>query len=86
MKVAGLRDLRSHMSQYLGGDEPIVVTRRGKVSGVYVPLEQPQSIPEDLRNELGRVLGLHLSRLLEANGVTEEEILEDFDAYRRSRR
>lgn len=86
MKVAGLRDLRSHMSKYFAGEEPVVVTRRGKVSGVYVPLDEPELLPEDLRNELGKVLGRHLNHLLETKGATEDEILEDFDAYRRSRR
>jgi hypothetical protein len=43
-------------------------------------------LPHDLRRELAAVLGRHLARLLERKGVTEREIVGDFDAYRRRRR
>jgi PHD/YefM family antitoxin component YafN of YafNO toxin-antitoxin module len=69
-----------------GGGEPVLVTRHGKVSGVYVPLDEPDRLPDDLRRELAAVLGRHLARLLERKGVTEREIVGDFDAYRRRRR
>ena len=70
----------------LGGEEPVLVTRHGKVSGVYVPLASAERIPNDLQREIARVLGHHLSHQLDARGVTEEEIRRDFDAFRRSRR
>jgi len=43
-------------------------------------------IPTDLRLELARVLGNHLSGVVQDKGVTEGEIQKDFDAYRRGRR
>jgi hypothetical protein len=86
MRVAGIREIRSNTAQLLGGDEPLLVTRHGKISGLYLPLEDADRIPQDLRRELGRVLADHLARQLAASGVTEEEILKDFRAFRRSRR
>jgi hypothetical protein len=86
MKVAGIRELRAHLSGTLGGDEPVLVTRHGKISGLYLPLEEPGRLPLDLRRELAGVLGRHLARQLEHRGVDEEEIQKDFDAHRRSRR
>lgn len=74
MKIAGIRELRA---------EPILVTRHGRVSGLYVPLDEPDRIPDDLRKDIVRVLGEHLSRQLDAAGVREEEVLEDFNAHRR---
>lgn len=70
----------------LGGNEPVLVTRAGRVSGVYLPLDESEGLPDDLRRELLSLLGRHISESLEARGITEEEIQGDFDAYRRRRR
>lgn len=86
MKVAGIREIRAQMAALLGGDEPVLVTRHGKIAGLYVPLDEPDRLPDDLRLELAEVLGRHLSDLLDARGVTEEEIHKDFDADRSGRR
>ena len=82
MKVAGIRELRAKSAALFGSGEPILVTRHGKVSGVYVPLDEPDRLPDDLRRELVAVLGRHLAKVLERKGVTEREIAEDFHAYR----
>ena len=86
MKVAGAREIRANYADFVGSTEPVVVTRHGKVSGVYLPLEDQESIPGDLREELARVLGAHLSTLLKLQGVEEEEVLEDFREFRKRRR
>jgi antitoxin (DNA-binding transcriptional repressor) of toxin-antitoxin stability system len=86
MKVAGIRELRANTADLLSGAEPVLVTRHGKISGVYVPLEDPGHLPEDLRHELVTVLGRHLAGALQARGVTEEDLQKDFDAQRRHRR
>ena len=86
MKIAGARQLRARSAEYLGGDQPVLVTKHGHVSGVYVPLEHPDRLPQDLRRELADVLGHYLSRLLEHQGVTEKRLEKDFRAYRKRRR
>lgn len=86
MKVAGIRELRAKSAALFGSGEPVLVTRHGKVSGVYVPLDEPDRLPDDLRRELVAVLGRHLAKGLERKGVTEREIAEDFHAYRQRRR
>jgi antitoxin (DNA-binding transcriptional repressor) of toxin-antitoxin stability system len=86
MKVAGIRELRTDMKGVLSSGEPVLITRHGRVSGVYVPLSEPDRIPDDMRKEIVRVLGEYLSRQLDAAGVREEDVLEDFDAHRRRRR
>jgi hypothetical protein len=52
MKIAGIREVRAQSAALLGGDEPVLVTKHGKISGVYLPLEEPDKIPDDLRREL----------------------------------
>jgi len=41
---------------------------------------------QDLWHELSQALSRHLSELLETQGMKEEEIQQDFDAFRRRRR
>lgn len=86
MKVTGIRELRAKTAVLFGGREPLLVTRHGKVSGVYVPLDDADRLPDDLRRNLTAVLGKYLARALAREGVTERDIKEDFDAYRRRRR
>jgi antitoxin (DNA-binding transcriptional repressor) of toxin-antitoxin stability system len=86
MKVAGIRELRAKSAALFGSGEPVLVTRHGKVSGVYVPLDEPDRLPDDLRRELVTVLGRHLTKVLERKGVSERDIAEDFHAYRQRRR
>jgi hypothetical protein len=84
--MAGVRDFRAHLTRYVSGEEPVLLTRHGKVSGLYLPLEDASRIPDDLRRELASVLGTHLARLFEARGVSERELEKDFRAHRRRRR
>jgi len=86
VKVAGIRELRAKSAALFGSGEPVLVTKHGKVSGVYVPLNEPDRLPDDLRRELAVVLGRHLTKLLERKGITERDIAEDFHAHRRRRR
>jgi len=86
MKVTGIQELRTRAAVLLGSGEPVLVTKHGKVSGVYVPLDEPDRLPDDLRRELTGVVGKHLAKALQRKGVTERDVKEDFRAYRRRRR
>ena len=86
MRMAGIRELRAKAASLLAGKEPLIVTRHGKISGLYLPLEDPDQVPMDLRLELVRVLGEHLSKGARGRGMTGSEIRKDFHAYRRGRR
>jgi hypothetical protein len=86
MKMAGIREVRAKSADYLGGSEPFLVTRHGKVSGVYIPLNSPDALPDDWRREIGHSLSVHFARLLESREITDRDIREDFRAFRRHRR
>lgn len=86
MRMAGVREFRAHLTRYVSGEEPVLLTKHGKVSGLFLPLEDASRVPDDLRRELASVLGAHLARLLDARGVSDQEIEDDFRAYRRGRR
>ena len=83
MKIAEIRELRTKTAVLFGSGEPVLVTKHGKVSGVYVPLDDPDRLPDDLRKDLTVVLGRHLAKVLKRKGVTELDIKKDFDAYRK---
>lgn len=70
---------------YFEGGEPVLPTRQDKISGLFVPLEDPDQIPDDLRRELISTLGRYISGVLESQGVPEEEILKDYNDLRRRR-
>mgnify|MGYP000959692805 CR=1 FL=1 len=86
MRVAGIREIRENLATYFGGKEPVLVMKHGKTSGLYLPLDDPDHVPTDLRCEMCRVLGKYLDAMLKAHGVTEDAVQEDFDAHRRRRR
>jgi hypothetical protein len=86
MRVAGISEIRSNTAKLLGGDEPLLVTRRGKISGLYLPLGDADRIPQELRRELGQIFSAHLERQLTSGGRTEKEIQQGFGAFRQRRR
>jgi len=86
MKVGSMRKLEAGSAALIEGDEPVLVTREGKISGLYVPLEDPSQLPDDLRHDLMVAVGRYIADVLETEGVSEEELLKDFDDFRRRRR
>ena len=86
MKVTGIRELRAKSAVLFDSGEPVLVTRHGKVSGLYVPLDDTDRLPSDLRRKLSAVLGKYLAKVLGRQGVTARRLKEDFSAYRRRRR
>jgi hypothetical protein len=86
MKVATMQKSVAEIPDLLESGEPILVTRQGKISGLYVPLENPEQVPDDLRRDLLIAVGKYVAEVQEEKGVSEEEILEDFSVFRRRRR
>jgi len=86
MKVAALQKSATETPNFFEGGEPVLVTRQGKISGLYVPLEDPDQVPSDLRRDLLTAVGRYVAEVQDDKGVSEEEILEDFRAFRRRRR
>ncbi len=86
MRVAGVREFRDHAPEFVGGKEIVLVTRHGRLAGMLVPLEKPESLSVDLRDELLERIGGAISSHLESSGISEEKALHDFRAWRKSRR
>lgn len=86
MKVAPVKEFKAHATQYLREQEPVLITRRGRLVGFFVPVEDPSALPWDLRRELLAALTEQLRQKAEEKGLTEEEALARFEAYREARR
>lgn len=73
---AGIREFREMLAGYvLESDTPFAITRHGDTVGYYIPARRKRSEAE--RTAL-REAAARLQKMLEAEGVSEEEIIADF--------
>jgi PHD/YefM family antitoxin component YafN of YafNO toxin-antitoxin module len=83
MRTTTVKEFRDQATKLLRGSEPLLITRRGKAAGLYLPLEQTQDLPFELRKELQVSLARSVRQAMEEKGITEEEILEGFERSRK---
>lgn len=85
MRISTVREFRDGATGLLRSKDPILVTRRGRVAGVFFPCPE-QSIPLELKREMFSMLSGALARQIKKRGLTEEDILADFERWRKERR
>lgn len=85
MKIATVREFRDRATQLLKEDQPLLITRRGKIAGLYLPLEAEQ-LPVELKTELQQAIARLIRTQLEKKRIHEEAILADFEKHRTARR
>jgi hypothetical protein len=84
MKISTVREFRDNAAGMLRAKDPILVTRRGRLAGVFFP--SPEStLPLELKRELFAVLSAEVARQIAKRGLSEEEILADFQSWRKKR-
>ena len=86
MKLSAMSEFHTKGASLFSSAEPVLLTKGGKVSGVYVPLDKPEQIPTEFRRKLAGVVGNHIAKRLRRKGVTSRDIKEDFRGYRKRRR
>ena len=64
------------------GPRPVLVTRRGKLAGIFFPRPET-TLPIELKRELFSVLSAEVDRQIKKRGLTEEDIIEDFQSWRK---
>ncbi|MGD0786870.1 MAG: hypothetical protein ABR898_02720 [Terracidiphilus sp.] len=85
MKISTVREFRENAGGMLRAKDPILVTRRGRLAGIFFP--RPEStLPLELKRELFAVLSAEVARQISRCGLSEEEILADFQSWRKNRR
>lgn len=85
MKITTVRDFRDNATGLLRSKDPILVTRRGRLAGIFFPWPE-DSMPLELKREVYSVLSEQVRRQLGKSGVSEDEILADFESWRKSKR
>jgi hypothetical protein len=84
MKISTVREFRDNATGLLKSKEPVLITRRGRMAGVFFPA--PEGVlAVDLKRELFQMLSAEIARQVQKSGGTEEEILSDFDSWRKAR-
>lgn len=85
MKMVSVREFRDHATEHFRSEEPIIVMRGSKPAGVFLPWDESMLPVQDIQ----RLLYAHLANQMQEHmtivGVTEEEVLADFEAYRKDR-
>jgi antitoxin (DNA-binding transcriptional repressor) of toxin-antitoxin stability system len=79
----GIREFRENLSGYLESSAPVAITRHGETIGFYVPARRRPN-EEDL--EALRRAGERLNSLVDASGTSEDELVSEFKALRKSPR
>jgi hypothetical protein len=85
MRISTVREFRDDATSLLRSKDPILVTRRGRLAGVFFPCPQ-STLPLEFKKELFSVLSAEVSRQLTKRRLTEAEIQTDFESWRKSRR
>lgn len=76
MRHVGVRDFRDRATQYLAGEEMLVVDRYGEPIGVYIPVRSKRW---SRSTEAIEQLEQTVQRVLHETGLTEAELIELFD-------
>jgi len=85
MRISTVREFRDKATGFLRSRDPILVTRRGRLAGVFFPWPEA-SLPLELKRELFSVLAAEVRRQIKKRGLAEEEVVADFESWRKGRR
>jgi hypothetical protein len=85
MRISSVREFRDKATALLRSKTPILVTRHGRLAGIFFPRPE-MTLPIELKRELYGMLCSDVARQLKRRGISEAEVLRDFEASRRKPR
>lgn len=85
MRISSVREFRDKATGLLRSKTPILVTRHGRLAGIFFPRPE-MTLPIELKRELYGMLCSDVARQLKRRGISEDEVLKDFEASRRKPR
>lgn len=85
MKISTVREFRDKATGLLRSKDPVLITRRGRLAGVFFPW-QKESSPLELKQDLFAMLTDEIARQARHRGLTEKRVLSDFETWRKARR
>ncbi len=85
MKIATVREFRDKATGFLRSSDPVLITRRGRLAGIFFP--QPESsLPIEMKREIFPILSAEIARQVRTVGLAEDEVLADFREWRKRKR
>jgi hypothetical protein len=84
MRISTVREFRDRATTLFRSEDPILVTRRGKVAGVFLPWKSG-TLPVDFKRELFAMLTAEIAKQLKKKRVSEKAVLQDFDRWKKAR-
>ena len=82
IESVGIREFRANLHKYtVSQQQPIAITSNGRPIGYFIPV---QSSLEKDQIEALRKAQTQLATMLEENGVTEDEIVAEFNNLRKN--
>ena len=85
MRIISVRDFRDRATGLLCSKGPVLVTRRGRLAGIFFPAPGV-TLPIELKRELFPILGAEIRRQLRRRRLSERDIEADFASWRKTRR
>ena len=85
MKLLSVKEFRDSATKALKSKEPLIIMRRGEVAGIFFPAPL-ESVPFEFKKDIFVALTDSIKKKLQAQGVKEEEVLEEFERHRKTRR
>ena len=85
MKTATVRQFRDRATSFFKQEEPIIVTRRGKIVGFFLPTSG-EALPLEIKKDLFSTLTGEIRASMKSHHLTEDAILADFEKTRKARR
>ena len=85
MEFVTVREFKTNATKLMRQGEAIMVFRSGKPAGVFIPWDDI-NVEDEVRRAPLKSLASKLAAERAERGITEEEVLEDFAAFRENRR
>jgi len=80
----GIREFRDNLATYLlESDKPLAITRHGDTIGYYLPTRRKRTEAEKVALD---ALHARIQKEMAEADITEDEIIEDFQRFRREER
>lgn len=84
MRMTSVREFRDGATRLLRSRDPILITRRGRVAGIFFPRPE-SSLPLELKKEIFPALAADIARQLKKRRISEAEVLADFETWSNAR-
>lgn len=85
MRISTVREFRDNATRLLRTADPLLVTRRGRLAGVFIPWTS-DTLPSDWKRELFLALSADIGRQFKRSKTSEDAVLKDFDQWKSKRR